>query len=773
MTGRARAGMGALGVAAVLAIAAWARLANVPAVLGTGELLPPDGDSAYHLLRILRTAEGFPRVPTFDPNMSWPAGGMCPWADGFDLGGAAMVRALGGGSSRARAEVIAALYPVLLGVLLVWATMALARAVAPEVVRQPVAIASGLLLALIPQAVASSRYGRIDHHVMEALAMVLLARWAATRPDPAAPAPRRLLFELEAALLSAGAVYVFVGATLYVAIAAAVVLGALLASRAAPVLVGSGAPGLLCGAGLAAVLTFPSVAQHGRIMSYLFPSMLQPALVGAAAAGLGIATLARRLPRAGVAARAAAFLTTAVSCAAAVALVWPGLLSEVARGIGGWLLHRDPWLSGVDEFQPLFSRAKFGTPWSALYSFFGSLGWSALPAIALGAVESVRCGRARGAGFLFAGAALCAMTLLQNRFGRVFAPFLAIFTALGMAWLLRITQVWKRRRTDAGWAILLAAALIAVVDPRLRTRLAISAVAAPDAIQSAALDLRGGPRPSRGYGPGVATPWDLGHHVEAIAGRPVVANGFGSLGDPQAFEDMARLSTGTESELNALLERRDLGFLVAGAATMPGHSSGGSPVFERRGVDQAVLGREYLRTVPLAPLLIAGSGVPALGVPHLPHLLPRFASTQIVQGLSFPLPVLWVYERVAGARLAGTARPGAPVVAELPFEEHGRPHTYRAFAVATAGGRWEMVLPVPTSFARPSLRTAPAWWIRVGDEPPALVVVPEDAVRSGSFVPTRAVLKGRGHEGAPRARATEARGAAPVPGSGQTLHSSP
>ena len=68
----------------------------------------------------------------------------------------------------------------------------------------------------------------------------------------------------------------------------------------------------------------------------------------------------------------------------------------------------------------------------------------------------------------------------------------------------------------------------------------------------------------------------------------------------------------------------------------------------------------WLSSAPAAPLLIAGSGVPALGVRHDEHLMARFAATRSVVGIERTIPVLWGYERVAGAQLDGQAPPAAP-----------------------------------------------------------------------------------------------------------------
>ena len=39
------------------------------------------------------------------------------------------------------------------------------------------------------------------------------------------------------------------------------------------------------------------------------------------------------------------------SCVVAI----PGVLGQLRDGIAGWILHRDPWLTTISEFQPLFA----------------------------------------------------------------------------------------------------------------------------------------------------------------------------------------------------------------------------------------------------------------------------------------------------------------------------------------------------------------------------------------------------------------------------------
>jgi hypothetical protein len=114
--------------------------------------------------------------------------------------------------------------------------------------------------------------------------------------------------------------------------------------------------------------------------------------------------------------------------------------------------------------------------------------------------------------------------------------------------------------------------------------------------------------------------------------------------------------------------------------------------------------------------------------------MPRFASAKAVGGLKFDLPLLWSYERVAGARLRGRTAPKARVVASIPLVEQGRSHQWRAFTDADASGAWELVLPVPSSLVRPTLQTGAAYELRAGKGAPATIELPEAAVRGGATV---------------------------------------
>lgn len=147
--------------------------------------------------------------------------------------------------------------------------------------------------------------------------------------------------------------------------------------------------------------------------------------------------------------------------------------------------------------------------------------------------------------------------------------------------------------------------------------------------------------------------------------------------------------------------------------------------------DPPVLNPRFMLKTPLSQLLIAGSGMPVAGLPHLERLMPILASQATAGGLSFPLPVIWAYELVSGALITGRAAPGAVVVGELGLEEWGRAHRYRAWTRADSDGRWRMRVAVPSGWSTPTIRTGPCWRITQGAAAAVEVVVPENAVRSG------------------------------------------
>jgi len=735
------------GVLALLALSAWVRLTQLPQVFLGPEVLPVAEDAHYHLHRIERSVETFPHVPVRDRFLNWPDGGPCPWAPGFDFMGAALVKLSGTAEDPSRRARVASMLPLLLGLLLVWVVMEIARRlVSDSMSGLAVGFATGVVLALTPQSVAIARVARVDHHVAEALSMALLAGWAlwAIRSRRTGPASRaqRMRFELAGWACAAWAGAVFSGAVLYVAVAGLLLIGANLLSPDrgetwGERIAGSGGPALVAAAGLLAWLNRGPIAEHGQLLSYQFPSLLQPVLYLIA----GVAVFASQLvlpvakklvsPALRALVRAAVLSGGFLLVLGATQLGAPSILSQVWAGCTEWLAGSDPWLRTISEFQPLDRNL--------IYEQFGVFGVLAPLVLPLGVWRVWRDDPARAAFFAAWTLLLLPLALMQSRFGRIFVVNLSIAWGLAAFGIIELARTrWGTRKPEMALTALAACALLllGMADPASRKRLIVAEPRDPSAIETAGLFLRDVPRDDTLGAEGVLTDWEFGHSIIWISKRPVVAAGFGPYTGATGFQEVLDFPQRSEAQLMELMERRRLGFLVTGSATFLRRvpSPEAASPFTRLANGAGGLNPAYFRSLPLAPLLLAGTGLPQLGVKHLEHLRPRFASPQLVENLAFPVPSLWVYERVRGAELRGHAPAAAPISARINLHAPGFRVPYTAWTSAAADGSYRLVIPLPSGLADEALKTDPHYTLRVGDGAPRSVSVPERAVLDGEVI---------------------------------------
>lgn len=696
----------------VLALATWARLAIFPKVLLGGGVSPANGDSEYHLRRLLLAFESFPRLSVFDPLLGWPAGHAHPWAPGFDWVGAALLHLtfLREPGSLALA---AACFPVLLGVVSVWLVMEVTSRLLPAGAHRLTPLAAGTLAALVPQFVAASRLARTDHHVWEALSVLLLLRWALGGLEAPRVAWRFEALGLVAVLVTLSG---FVGGPLYLALITPLLLIRPVLDQERTSLWGSGAGALAAGGGLAALINLGPISEHGRALSFGYPSLLQPALAIGAGGVVVLGVMTRR-----VAASALGRLGVLISGAlalVAVGLGAPGLGPQVRGGLVDWLWKKDPWLSGISEFQPLFSLGR--PPLDTVLFYLGVAGLVSVPLL-LAALALQRERRRALLAFTLVFTALLGLTVLQMRFGRVLAPLLGVACAVGLASL-------ALRLGPRGLLLPLAVTVaVCAADPEVRKELVLADARAPSPIEAIAdgLVLSGPAQPGRREG--VLAHWELGNTLISRSRRPVIASGFGSYLDAEGFAASARAFASDERGLLEVMSQRDLGLVVTGAATLLKDGAGPRLVQATpRGLrlDPAGLARR-----PVAVLLAGGSGVAGV-VGHAEHLMPTQASEEQVSTTEGPLPLLWSYERVAGASVSAACTPGAPLIAELDGAVGLRPFRWTAWAPCQAGGRAELILCVPSGVERPGFATAPAWRVLTADGP-LLIAIDETAIRVG------------------------------------------
>jgi len=539
------------------------RLAPFPDATARGwRLLSPD---CYgHLRRTVSVARNFPHVPVRDAYLNHPEGGVFIWPPAFDFLAGGISRALYGRAATTEQVVrVAAILPALLGALHVLPLFAVARR---TLGRRRARIAT-VAYAAIPAAVLWGGFGHFDHHVAEALNLLLvLAAGAWT-----VAARGRVRFA-RAAVFGAAialAVLTWQGA---VFVAGLAFLWAALALGEAAAVVG------LVAAALAALATVAVLPAEPVPFSFVSFGWFQPLLLaGATVPLLALAawraqTLRRRaLWGLFAAAGLAVALPNAHRVLAAVfhggAYVFKQGAGESANDFadGGFLFYPQEFLRLVAECQPLVRG------WSSFERAVREVspGFLLVPLAAfLWATAGIlRPRRPRAAGrlllALFA-ATVFAMALFQQR--NVY--YLAIFAALALAEACARVAPRARGFPSAALPFLLAAGLVIVPGwPYLQRARAFAdgpgydvldlfarlRILDPPAVDPAAI-----PQQAPGTIPGVMPPWSAGHFVTALAERPAAADPF-----VYGWRRQCRLFTATDDgEAFAILTAAKCRYLV-------------------------------------------------------------------------------------------------------------------------------------------------------------------------------------------------------------------
>ena len=580
-TKRARAGAAGLALIFVLALAV--RFLPVSAATSGGlRLLSPD---AYgHLRRATSVARNFPRVPVRDPYLNHPDGGVWIWPPAFDLliGGVARA-AYGPAATTEEVARVAATLPPLLGALHVFPLFFFAR----RAFGRRRALFAAAAYALLPAAAIWSEFGHADHHVAEALGLLLFLAAAA------GAAARRGRARALAAL-GAGAALALLLLTWQGAVASA----ALALLWSALFLGPAAAAVALAASGLTALGA--ALALGGETVPFAFVSFgwFQPAFVAALAAAVTLAAALRarsRPLRAGLAA-------AALALGAAVLPRLPDLVSATGRGSayvavraaaadgadefadGGYLSYPADFLKVVFEARPLLDGAagpalvRVAEELSAGFFLLPvALGLWSFSALRMKGTAAAPRRAARALAVLFGGAFLV-LTLLQRRNVYYVALFAAL--ALGDA-AVRVALLAGRRLKGAARPAPTLRAVAAVVLPLVVLAALEVAPGLPayarlkdyaEAPGRDLLDLLGRlrafdpppadpaalPLPKAGSIPGVMAPWALGHFVTALAERPAAADPFA-----YGWRRQARLFSATDdAEALALLRRAACRYLV-------------------------------------------------------------------------------------------------------------------------------------------------------------------------------------------------------------------
>jgi asparagine N-glycosylation enzyme membrane subunit Stt3 len=580
------------------------RLASFPAATSQGwRLLSPD---CYgHLRRTISVARNFPRVPYHDSYLNHPDGGVFIWPPAFDFvaGGLARI-AYGRSVTTGEALRVAATFPAVLGALHILPLFFLARRAFG---RRRARIAAAAYVA-IPAAVLWGGFGHFDHHVAEALNLLLVlaaGAWAASgrggekfwRAAVFGAAIALSVLTWQGAVFVAGLSFVWAAFALGEAAAAtALVATALVALGAAATLPTEPVPFAFVSFGWFQPLLLTGATVPLLLLAvWRAPDSRRRLLWGVlAVAGLWVA-----LPN-------ARRVVDAVFRGGAYVLKEGAGARSDDFADGGFLSYPPEFLRLVAECQPLVAG------WRSFERAVRELspGFLLVPLAALlwfrrafrRPLPPRRAARVLIA--LFA-VSVFAMALFQQR--NVY--YLAIFAALALAELVARIAPHAIRQAPRFLLPILAALCLVVVPgaPYLaRTRAFADGPGYdvldlfkrlreldPPGVDPAAL-----PAPQPGAIPGVLPPWSAGHFVTALAERPSAADPFA-----YGWRRQCRLFTATDdSEALAILSTAKCRYLVTADLTplLPAYASaaGRPPTPAERMFVKRVHGSDARRPVP-------------------------------------------------------------------------------------------------------------------------------------------------------------------------------
>jgi dolichyl-diphosphooligosaccharide--protein glycosyltransferase len=741
-------------VAAGLGLAALALLVRAlpfPTVFAPSGVHPGGPDAYYHLRRIAYSVAGFPRFLDFDPYLAFPDGGRAIWPPLFDFTLAALARFWLGPQTGPPLEAPLMWVPACLGAATVFAVFLITQRLWGWLT----AWLAGLLLAVLPAHFVYSRLGELDHHPAVALAVTLVLAAALTRLRRVdGPADRLLAGALPLGAALAFALLLWPGCLLAVLTADAALLVCLVTRERAPQAVALARRCALAHA-LALLMVAPfawsnSWERWGNYSPVVL-SRFQPLLLAAGAACfalLGEGFLRIRFPQT-VAARALAALAVGGAGLAIAAAAAPELLSGGGDAFG-WLARREEFQARVAESQPML-RLGAGFETETLQRVFTRLAL-ATPVLLLALALGAR-GRADARERLFLAAwtgVWLAAALMQQRFVNELSVPFAMLVAVCASDLIRFV-----RRRLAGRRAPLALAGLAGLALAGWLLAPITFFYAPY-LANAGRMLRGEPARLSGWEPeqralarlarwlaehspstsgysdasqrpeyGVLSAWGDGHQLRYLAERPMVQDNFGDDVSERTFA-LAERYFAAPSEAEALRiaeELRARYVVVRGGGS--GHSQGyaAHSLFARlhrlRGAD--------------ASFTAAGATSPER-VPALAHHRLIF-DAEVRWGAGRGIrPQYKIFEIVPGARIAGRARPGAVVRAELPIRLGRRGGMiFSGETQAGPDGGYQIVVPYANDGPASEIRPADAYRIR-SDQRETAVSVSDTQVREGARV---------------------------------------
>lgn len=707
------------GVFAVFLLGLLLRMAPLRGALVGGNVLFYGSDSFYHMRRVLYTVDHFPHTLWFDSYLDYPEGLELMWPPLFDqlIAGTSL---LFGAESQRSIEIVGAITPPILGSLTVVALYFLAR----ELFGRRAGLLSALFLAINPLHVSATIFGRPDHHVFEAFLLVNVVLFLALALKSR---EKRFQFAAVAGVLMAALAYTWIGAAAYLGIFLAYVAIQTTLDLRQRVSSKDDLLIFLAAIGIALVLMLPFWKEP-----WLRPSFFAAVgilLVISVLLALSRWFLERNLPW-------VAFPLIVVT------LGYVLLISAYALGQSMGVHHLlDSGLSyffggnlsqKVAEAVPLYSAVR---PLSVtgFNLTIAVMGFAHLWRSDIDRPQLL---------FLVWTVSILLFAIFQNRFLYVFSASMSILMALFFfrAAAMVGDSKWARKKRDLSKFLAPALLLLLLILPSAASDVGVFAVR-PAIVEDGwnqpllwleenSMETTSFLDPNQTPEYGVLSWWDRGNWILYRSRRPVVANGFqAGAADAGRF-----FLSGDEKEALRIVDDRrsryvmtDVKMLRSGLSAIALWTDEDPTDYVKKTGDEDALAYEHTEKF-LGSTLARCHLFDCQGLSHLRLIY----ESEPKVGSVLPVNQVKIFERVSGARIAGTSNADEPVVAVLNVTTNQeREFQYTKNAVPR-NGRYEMTVSYSTE-GEGGVRAIGPYLVSSGGNSQLVDVGEEDVLQGGEI----------------------------------------
>ncbi|MEZ5336380.1 MAG: oligosaccharyl transferase, archaeosortase A system-associated [Methanolobus sp.] len=716
------------------------RLIPLFSINTNGRIMFIGTDPFYHVRRVVYTVNHFPDTITFDSYINYPYGYEIGWPPLYDQLIAGLALIVGGGNpDTATIEMVAAIFPVILGAL----TIIPVYYAASSIFDKKTAVISAAIISLIPAHLMVSGAGSTDHHAAEVLlsttafALFLLAlkysretelSFSKIKEADKKNLIKPVLFSAASGLVLTLTIFTWIGAPIF--------LGLLLIYSFVQYTFDLKEKRQSHYVLFSVLLTYISILllmtpliimglRPGLEMSGMFLSTFQVVFVVALiAASLASGLIAEAFGKKELqwTYYPVLIIITAIVGLVLVNLIAPGFYSQAIQGIN--YLSGTGVLETITEAQPLLFDTTFTT--SHVWSAFTVFSLTAIIGLVIGAADlHKKKYPAEMVFFITWTLVVLVLTLSQRRF----AYMLSINFALLSAYFIdMLYAMWKqdqeeekntKRRTKkkpqktpiwekaaSGAIILLFVVIIGIfaISP-LSNVLSSPNTPSEDWQESLTWLESNSPETSYFLEPdqtpeyGVMSWWDYGNWIIYIAKRPAVANNFQT-----GLEDAATFYvTSNEKKAKSILEKRNARYVITDTWVTTGklqyiYEIAGEEFLGAKQYEDFVWGEESIRPSIIKLHLFNGNKIDYLRLIHESEGAALKVNFDNSTGNSTEVSNIKIFEYVPGATIYGVAGSNEPVSASTNVTlDSGRTFEYQIQAIANKSGWYELTVPYSTN----------------------------------------------------------------------------